>query len=470
MNHVITFDQLKKGDHIYRQLSTGIWGIDTCFFHHHGIVSHVPSIDPNHASILVLEMTKNDELAGIQEVTLEQFLDGRKLRIVKYNVSYLYQKTHLPGTCHTEPKSDPLVILERCNQIQRIFADINDTYSLFGINCEHFALFCVTGMVSSGIKSTQILSLLRKADDAAHCAHKVGCSQVVHQIAHTTSAAHADLISSVHVTTTHPIATSTTLTSNAAHAISSNVSTNASAIVSHATTACSKMVAKTASTIASNVSTTTTATKVVVDVIPISPFSHVRSFFQPISAGTVCMFVGVAGGLEAIVTAYEIWKYKNDVTYCKEDLIRDLIEVGITTLSIIGVGVIGLAMGLGWWVILPLFGVSVLLHYLFKKYYKDKESKEKCYNARGLTLNSSIKEKKMEVRRIKQEIKKEKLHPTHWKRDIENRILGDMPEDVSGVQKIIAWWKKWRVKKEKQKRLKNFLWLMSIKELLQHDI
>eukprot|EP01084_Bolivina_argentea_P067259 122520_1 len=184
MNHVITFDQLKKGDHIYRQLSTGIWGIDTCFFHHHGIVSHVPSIDPNHASILVLEMTKNDELAGIQEVTLEQFLDGRKLRIVKYNVSYLYQKTHLPGTCHTEPKSDPLVILERCNQIQRIFADINDTYSLFGINCEHFALFCVTGMVSSGIKNTQILSLLRKADDATHCAHDVGVGglHAAHQI------------------------------------------------------------------------------------------------------------------------------------------------------------------------------------------------------------------------------------------------------------------------------------------------
>eukprot|EP01084_Bolivina_argentea_P067258 122519_1 len=186
MNHVITFDQLKKGDHIYRQLSTGIWGIDTCFFHHHGIVSHVPSIDPNHASILVLEMTKNDELAGIQEVTLEQFLDGRKLRIVKYNVSYLYQKTHLPGTCHTEPKSDPLVILERCNQIQRIFADINDTYSLFGINCEHFALFCVTGMVSSGIKNTQILSLLRKADDATHCAHDVGVGAHAHAARHAT--------------------------------------------------------------------------------------------------------------------------------------------------------------------------------------------------------------------------------------------------------------------------------------------
>ncbi len=93
--------------------------------------------------------------------------------MVKYDVTWAYQKSHLTGTCHTEPKSDPEKIIKRCNQLKDIFANVNYTYSLFGLNCEHFALFCATGIMHHGIKSTQLLGLLRKAEDGAHCAYKI---------------------------------------------------------------------------------------------------------------------------------------------------------------------------------------------------------------------------------------------------------------------------------------------------------
>ena len=127
-----------------------------------------------------------------------------------------------------------------------------------------------------------------------------------------------------------------------------------------------------------------------------------------------------------------------------EDFKWDIIKGWTGTVCVIGVGVIGMLFGIGWWVLIPLIGVSVMVTLLFKYFHKEKSYKTKVYLERGLKSNASIEDKKNEIRKIKKEIKDEKLHPDTW------------PKDLN--------------KNKKKKRMEKYLWLMSVKELLQEDI
>ena len=99
-----------------------------------------------------------------------------------------------------------------------------------------------------------------------------------------------------------------------------------------------------------------------------------------------------------------------------EDLKWTLIKGWAGTCAVIGVGIVGMLFGIGWWVLIPLIGVSAFITLMFKWLHKEKSYKEKLYQERGLKLDSSIQAKKAEIRKIRKEIRNERLHPDKWKR------------------------------------------------------
>eukprot|EP01084_Bolivina_argentea_P214720 364510_1 len=542
VHNVVEVKDLQIADHIYRHLAATPW-FDAAWWQHHGIVTKIPEQHPNEDNIKVLEMTKRDVFNGVEEVSLRQFLDGRKLRRVKYNVSIWYEMSHVAGTCHHEKKSDAVTILKRCHKIKRLFNHIKGTYSLTGLNCEHFALFCATGIIHSSITITQLHALLKGIEESLHSCHRVVVTEVRHYKVNHPKKIHSfhhgkhskidpnncvKKYSNKTHNSHHPIThhgshhmQHSQITQKTAAKVSAKVTAKVSAkvIAKSAATAVSKVAASNATAIASTAVDTTTVT--VVDTS-----KHILKSIAPCTLGC---FIGIAAGIEVVFTGYRIYKYCTDINYLKEDLKWALIKGWTGTVCVIGVGIIGMLFGFGWWVLIPLLGVSIVIALLFKWLHKEKSYKEKVFLERGLKLDSSVDDKKKQVRKIKTEIVMEKLHPDKWtdiwekykvnlkltERPFTISICSDEEGQNAIVDKVPMYlrWKKsikpgmyvysincnkvfnevmfeeiknmWselkcpmkvsfvnmkKVDNEKKKRMEKYLWLMTVKELLQEDI
>nr|DAD30085.1 TPA_asm: hypothetical protein HUJ06_031553 [Nelumbo nucifera] len=151
--------ELKKGDHIY------CWRSPLYIYAHHGIyigdeqVIHFFTSDRNSSyfsgsswdgsSILRNPCTKCDYSSreGVVKCCLDCFLSGGELRRFHYNVSRAFLLTRIrAGTCSHAKSSPPALILQRakflleCNGFGR--------YDVFNNNCEHFAIYCSTGLIA----------------------------------------------------------------------------------------------------------------------------------------------------------------------------------------------------------------------------------------------------------------------------------------------------------------------------------
>eukprot|EP01084_Bolivina_argentea_P161110 280480_1 len=146
INFVVLIEDLKLADHIYHQVYT-MWR------QHHGIISYIPKKqnECNENTIRVITMRIQNDINEIEEITLKKFLNGCKLRRVRYQVDAWYESTYISGSCYRQIKSKPQTIIERCNAIKKEFEIINNDWSndslyLQQITDEHFSFWCSTGI------------------------------------------------------------------------------------------------------------------------------------------------------------------------------------------------------------------------------------------------------------------------------------------------------------------------------------
>eukprot|EP00300_Choanocystis_sp_HF-7_P020060 c20496_g1_i2.p1 GENE.c20496_g1_i2~~c20496_g1_i2.p1 ORF type:complete len:503 (-),score=71.05 c20496_g1_i2:27-1310(-) len=124
--HDVRPDQLAAGDHIYTEFCGGL----IC---HHGIVSLVAP------HTMVIHWGARDSPVICQESTLEQFLNGGSLKRAVYG----NQPWKLRGAYNHQP-SDPDHIIRRARLCLTNYPR-SESYNLLTANCEHFAVWCVTG-------------------------------------------------------------------------------------------------------------------------------------------------------------------------------------------------------------------------------------------------------------------------------------------------------------------------------------
>eukprot|EP01084_Bolivina_argentea_P046904 86386_1 len=166
-----------------------------------------------------------------------------------------------------------------------------------------------------------------------------------------------------------------------------------------------------------------------------------------VHAGTGCIaFFGVTLGFEAVFSGIRYCRYKYEVNYLWQDLKVEM-ATGWTNSVLISVSALVIfALGVSfWWLLLAVFGVPALIYLLKKIFFKPKSYKEKMFLERGLKTNATVEEKKLEIKKIVQQIKDEKLHP--------NSFEG---ENLSKFQQ--------------KQRLKKYMLLWNIKTLLKEDI
>ena len=135
LDHKIDPDSLQPGDHIYAYRKLGL-------YHHHGIYIGTNSQGLHIVIHFVGEGGKKSKsTARIKRSTLEDFLQGKKLRLVSYgDASY---PTRI-GTTH-EKRCLPAAEVVRKAEYYAEHSSEWGEYDLFTNNCEMFALFCKTG-------------------------------------------------------------------------------------------------------------------------------------------------------------------------------------------------------------------------------------------------------------------------------------------------------------------------------------
>ena len=135
LDHKIDPDSLQPGDHIYAYRKLGL-------YHHHGIYIGTNSQGLHIVIHFVGEGGKKSKsTARIRRSTLEDFLQGMKLRLVSYgDASFL---TRI-GTTH-EKKCLPAAEVVRKAEHYAEHPNEWGEYGLLTNNCEMFALFCKTG-------------------------------------------------------------------------------------------------------------------------------------------------------------------------------------------------------------------------------------------------------------------------------------------------------------------------------------
>eukprot|EP01084_Bolivina_argentea_P248081 414973_1 len=319
MNHSIEKHKLKVGDHIYRRLDS-IGGV---FGDHHGIV-----IEVNGNDIKVIEMT--DKGIGIN--SLSGFLNNHTCRKVyyNYNTTKFYQTIQRPGTCHTEKASPINRVLKRIKKVKKLMKcgklENPKTYCLFGANCEEFATWIKTGLYK-GTKMSQLKGGKRICEIIWNPSKEAGNAAATNGITCALKK-----VAMVAVTSVDDLA-------------STALSSTKSAVNSVGKTAATEIVENSAKIAA-----------------------------RGIGAG-----VGIAVGLEIIISIGRVVKYKKDYKYTKCDLWRDLGRSWITTIVCAAIGVSSLAIG--WWAILPAAGAGLLLTLLFRYFnvFDRKSHKEKVY-------------------------------------------------------------------------------------------
>eukprot|EP01083_Nonionella_stella_P018110 50627_1 len=170
-SHVISIRDLKLCDHIYHVGSFASW------WQRHGIVTHIPEARTRRSAdtIKVHTLATLDDYAEIQEISLKQFLNGYKLRRVKYDVTAWYESLHVEGSSHRQIKSKPRAIMERCNAIKRELNEMNDDRTRFflneslnltsGLNDSHFAFWCSSGIPHKTIANTKAGAFLDDIED-----------------------------------------------------------------------------------------------------------------------------------------------------------------------------------------------------------------------------------------------------------------------------------------------------------------
>eukprot|EP01083_Nonionella_stella_P027809 76594_1 len=140
---------------------------------------------------------------------------------------------------------------------------------------------------------------------------------------------------------------------------------------------------------------------------------------KALSGFTVGCLVGVSVAVEAAFTGWSIYRYNQKADALWYDTRRRITQgwcstgcTIIATFICIGTGVVAL----------PAVGISIaagLIPYgLFWLFDKVKSEKEKIFQERGLKLESSIREKKAEIKLINKEIKDQRLHPNNFTRDL----------------------------------------------------
>ena len=142
--HSVERCQLKPGDHIYCYRCLGLYS-------HHGIytgnrkyeVIHFSNPNPYGS-----KLSKNG--AKICSCSVEDFLDGKQLRLVAYNVGRdeLAAKLKRKETTHTQQARDPDdVVKTAVYYLEHPWQW--DNYNLLFNNCETFAVYCKTGLALS---------------------------------------------------------------------------------------------------------------------------------------------------------------------------------------------------------------------------------------------------------------------------------------------------------------------------------
>lgn len=128
-SHTVNREDLIPGDHIYCYRAGGLYA-------HHGIyvgnneVVHFSGREKSHPS-----------KAKVESCTLEGFLNGSKLRLVAYNVSFISRLLKRSGTCHCTESMSLKDVLDTAN-FYLSDPDQRGTYNLLSNNCEHFAVYC----------------------------------------------------------------------------------------------------------------------------------------------------------------------------------------------------------------------------------------------------------------------------------------------------------------------------------------
>ncbi|XP_021282940.1 uncharacterized protein LOC110415571 isoform X1 [Herrania umbratica] len=110
---------------------------------------------------------KRDCQAGIIKTCLDCFLDGRSsFEFYEYGVPIYYFNKKPRGTCCVSPSKPDHEVVERATDLleRKGFGE----YNLFANNCEHFAVYCKTGLAFShqvqgaGLAITEIAEPLGK--------------------------------------------------------------------------------------------------------------------------------------------------------------------------------------------------------------------------------------------------------------------------------------------------------------------
>ncbi|EYU24269.1 hypothetical protein ABFS82_07G081300 [Erythranthe guttata] len=124
LSHRIEKSSLKAGDHIYSWRAAYSYS-------HHGIFM---------GGDRVVHFTRD----GVLSSSLEDFLDGTKLRLYRYDSKPESVIVKLRGTCTTAVSDDEATVIYRANYL---LENGFGRYNLLKKNCENFATYCKTGLL-----------------------------------------------------------------------------------------------------------------------------------------------------------------------------------------------------------------------------------------------------------------------------------------------------------------------------------
>ena len=129
---------LQPGDHI----SVDRKPIGFRLYSHHGIYTG------DHPNEVIHFSGKTKWDSKVRECTLEEFLNGGQVELVKYHVPRCERSAKKAGSCHTSRCRGADRVIKTANRLLKDPASW-DEYSLLLNNCEHFAYFCKTKKIMS---------------------------------------------------------------------------------------------------------------------------------------------------------------------------------------------------------------------------------------------------------------------------------------------------------------------------------
>ena len=133
--------QLKPGDHIYCYRKLGLYT-------HHGIYTGNRKHEVIHFSNPYGSKLSSKNGARICSCSLEDFLDGKQLRLVSYNVGVVTAYVKRWGTTHAWVARDPEDVVNTAVYYLENPSEW-ENYNLLFNNCETFAVYCKTGIALS---------------------------------------------------------------------------------------------------------------------------------------------------------------------------------------------------------------------------------------------------------------------------------------------------------------------------------